>query len=71
MSPRNNTWLAFRRRYLAGKQNHEGYYVCEICGSWNRQIDLHHLVRRSRGPGRRYDQSNIRLLCRPCHSARH
>lgn len=68
---RGRRWLALRRRLLAGARNHEGYYVCTLCGAWVERIELDHIAKRSLAPGRVLDPSNVRLICASCHRGRH
>ena len=68
---RGRQWLAFRRRYLAGRRNHEGYYECSRCRRWVARIELHHLRKRSLAPERVLDPANVRMLCGGCHRAAH
>ncbi len=60
-------WQRFRRQYLRGKRNHEGYYVCERCGRWSERIELHHRRKRSLAPELRLEPRNIELVCHRCH----
>lgn len=60
-------WLSFRRRYLKGKKNHEGYYVCEIGGEWTKYPEVDHIIKRSLAPHRVLDETNLRVLCSMCH----
>lgn len=64
-------WITFRRNYLKGKQNWEGYYECDNCRSWVVFIDVHHIIKRSVRPDLVYDIQNLRLLCRACHTHHH
>ena len=60
-------WATFRRNFLKGKKNFQDYYICEICGSWVKNIEVDHIVKRSIAPNRVFDETNLRLLCPPCH----
>lgn len=60
-------WLKFRAKYLKGKKNFQGYYVCERKGEWVTNIEVDHIVKRSIDPSRVLDETNLRLLCPPCH----
>jgi 5-methylcytosine-specific restriction endonuclease McrA len=64
-------WLAFRRQYLAGQRNHQGYYICARCERWIEHVELDHIEKRSTAPERRLDRNNVRVLCAPCHRVRH
>jgi len=68
---RTREWLAFRRQYLSGRRNHEGYYVCPGCDRWVDAVELDHIVKRSLAPERRLDEGNVRMLCSSCHRRRH
>lgn len=63
----SNEWLAFRRKFLKGKKNHQGYYVCERKGEWVTNIEVDHIIKRSIAPDRVLDETNLRLLCPECH----
>lgn len=43
-------------------------YQCAVCGS-NRQLEIHHVVKRSRGG--RNDPQNLICLCHVCHCLAH
>lgn len=49
--------------------NHEGYLVCECCGSWAGS-DADHVESKGANPHLRYEVSNKRILCRPCHQSK-
>lgn len=52
--------------------NHEGYYVCYLCGRWVLPIDteLDHVEARSRRPDLRYDLDNLKPACHGCNKAK-
>lgn len=60
-------WLKYRAKFLKGKRNHEGYYVCELKGEWVKNIEVDHIEKRSVAPHRVLDHTNLRLLCHDCH----
>lgn len=60
-------WLKFRAKFLKGKKNFQGYYVCERKGEWVKYIEVDHIIKRSIAPDRVLDETNLRLLCHDCH----
>lgn len=64
---RNTKWLSFRKAFLKGKQNFQGYYTCELCGRWYENIEVDHIIKRSIAPHRVFDETNLRILCHDCH----
>ena len=60
-------WLKFRKEYLNGLKNHEGYYVCILCKKWVKYPELHHVKKRSTNPELILDPKNIMILCQDCH----
>lgn len=60
-------WLKFRKAFLKGKKNFEGYYICSLCGRWVENIEVDHIIKRSVAPDKVFDESNLRLLCSSCH----
>lgn len=60
-------WLKFRKKFLKGKKNFEGYYICEKCGRWVENIEVDHIIKRSIAPDKVFDETNLRLLCNSCH----
>lgn len=61
-------WQATRRKWLKlHPPNHQGYWVCDICGVWTAQIDLDHIKKRGSHPELLNDLTNLRPLCRSCH----
>jgi 5-methylcytosine-specific restriction endonuclease McrA len=71
MTKKQNQWLTFRKKYLKGKMNHEGYYICEACGAWTKEPELHHIKTRGSSPHLILEESNLILLCFSCHKLRH
>lgn len=49
--------------------NHEGYYECYICKVWvlSSDIEVDHIVPRSRAPELRYEMSNLAPCCHSCN----
>lgn len=61
-------WQQTRRRWLKlNPPNFQGYWVCELCGKWAKQIDLDHKKKRGSHPELLTDLDNLRPLCRECH----
>lgn len=63
---RSASWKAFRAQVLARRAR-----MCARCGrpvAMNERIHLDHRVPRRKAPERAFDESNIELLCHPCHS---
>lgn len=60
-------WLKFRKEYLKGKENFEGYYICELGREWTKSPELDHIEQRSLRPDLIFEESNIRILCTNCH----
>ena len=55
------------KKFRDSKLNHEGYLVCECCGSWNGS-DADHTKSKGANPEVRYDDNFKQILCRfPCH----
>lgn len=54
------------KKFRDSKLNHEGYLVCELCGSWFGS-DADHKIKKSVDPSKRYDPANKQILCRDCH----
>lgn len=57
------------KKFREGKRNHQGYLICENCGSWAGS-DADHKIKKSVRPDLRYDESNKQILCRRCHSVK-
>lgn len=64
---KSQKWIKFRKKFLEGKKNFEGYYTCEICGRWKEYIEVDHIIKRSVAPDKVFDETNLRLLCHDCH----
>lgn len=54
------------KKYRESRLNHQGYLVCDNCGSWFGS-DADHIIKKSIRPDLRYDESNKQILCRDCH----
>lgn len=50
--------------------NHQGYYICYICGKWvnEEEVTLDHIIPRSRDPKLRYRFDNIQPCCLKCNT---
>ena len=60
-------WQRFRKRVLAERP------LCEDCKAMNYVTaarEVHHLEKVRDNPARRLDETNVRCLCKPCHSKR-
>lgn len=63
-------WLRTRREWVKlNRPNHQGYYVCCICGKWvpEKAMQLDHILSRSRHPELRFDLTNLQPSCGPCN----
>lgn len=65
------SWLAFRSVFLEGKKNFEEYYVCEWCGAWTKEPEVHHLQERSIRAHLIYEPTNLVVICNDCHTTHH
>lgn len=54
-------WLKFRREYLGAHPN-----ICELCGVPART--MHHRIPVREWPDGEFVESNIQVLCKPCHA---
>ena len=63
---RSKEWTLLSRKYA-----HDAGYRCEECGDIG--TDVHHVmpIQTDEGWARRFDASNLRLLCVRCHNAAH
>lgn len=62
-------WLRVRKEWLKNNPpNHEGYWICAICGKWTEHIEVDHIKARSRRPDLRYELSNLQPLCHRCNT---
>lgn len=53
------------KKFRETRRNHEGYLICECCGSWNGS-DADHVDSKGANPDKRYT-GRKQILCRPCH----
>lgn len=63
-------WQATRREWIRlNPPNHEGYYVCWMCGTWvlPSEMELDHIKSRTRYPELRFVLSNLAPSCHPCN----
>jgi len=58
---------AENKKLRESKLNHQGYLICNNCGSWDGS-DADHIVKKSVDPSKRYDPENKQILCRRCHT---
>lgn len=65
-----SAWQRFKKRFKAKLVRDDGYYECAICHAWITNPDVDHIIKRSVAPDRIYDETNLQLLCRPCHVAK-
>jgi len=66
-----NEWLAFRYQWLKDNPpDHDGYYICGICGKpvWVGDVTLDHILPRSSHPELILDVSNIQPAHGKCNS---
>lgn len=63
---RSKEWTMLSRKYA-----HDAGYRCEECGEIG--TDVHHVqpIQTAEGWARRFDPSNLRLLCVKCHNLAH
>lgn len=63
-------WLATRRKWLRNHPpNHQGYYICYLCGIrvHKDKVELDHIYSRSRRPDLVYNENNLRPCCHECN----
>jgi 5-methylcytosine-specific restriction endonuclease McrA len=70
-SKMDQKWVKTRNLYLEGKQQHNGWYICEKCGRQTEGVELHHIVGRRVAPELKYDFANLIAICGQCHGAAH
>ena len=63
---RSKEWQMTSRHYA-----HTVGYRCEECGSWG--TDVHHVIpiQEPEGWERRFDETNLKMLCVSCHNKAH
>ena len=59
-------YTTVRKEYLKNKSLN-GYYKCQGCGKLVKNIDVHHIIKRSHSSYFYSDPRNFVLLCRECH----
>lgn len=47
--------------------NHQGYYICYICGQWVTYLMAEHVKSKAQHPELRTDQSNFKPVCAECN----
>lgn len=47
--------------------NHEGYYICYLCGKWINYLVAEHTQSKVRHPESRTDKTLLRPVCNPCN----
>lgn len=70
LGKKKRDWIAFRKKWIKNNPpNHEGYYICYMCGIWviPQDMELDHVLSRSRHPELVFDESNIRPSCHICN----
>lgn len=64
-------WEKTRREWVKqNPSNHEGFYTCYICYRWvpSQEMELDHVLSRSRRPDLRYEADNLRPTCSVCNT---
>lgn len=62
-------WIKIRKAWLkAHPPNHEGYYICAICGKWITTVEVDHIRPRSNRPDLRFEFDNLQPLCHRCNT---
>jgi hypothetical protein len=49
------------------KPNHQGYWICYICGKWIDYLEAEHAQSKVRHPELRADQNNLKPVCSDCN----
>lgn len=47
--------------------NHEGYFICYICGKWIPYLVAEHVKSKARHPDLRSDENNLKPTCDDCN----
>lgn len=49
--------------------NHEGYYICYLCGKWilPEEMNVEHTKSKAHHPGLRFDKGLLRPACGDCN----
>lgn len=52
--------------------NHEGYYICYLCGRWilPEEMNVEHTKSKTRNPGFRFDKGKLKPACGPCNESK-
>ena len=64
-------WISFRKKWIKDNPPYDnGCYICGICGRWcmYNEVELDHIVSRSRRPDLVFDPSNIQPAHHLCNS---
>src|SRR5213596_3788639 len=70
LGPKSREWIKIRKAWIkANPPNHEGYYVCGICGMavHSSDMELDHIDSRSRSPASFADFSNLQPTHKNCN----
>lgn len=63
-----NEWAKARRIWIKNNPpNHQGYWICAICGRWTQDLEVDHILPRSGSPELRFNQDNLQGLCPRCN----
>ncbi len=49
------------------RPNHEGYYICYMCGAWVTYLVAEHVKSKARHPELRADPNNLKPTCDDCN----
>jgi 5-methylcytosine-specific restriction endonuclease McrA len=52
------------------KPNHEGYFICYVCGKWIEYLEAEHVKSKARRPDLRTAADNLRPVCSNCNEAK-
>ena len=47
--------------------NHQGYFVCYMCGQWTEYLTAEHVKSKVRRPDLRTNPENFKPTCNPCN----
>lgn len=64
---RSRRWQALSKSFRASKVLWGEWYQCAICKGHFKEVDVDHILKRSVRPDLIYVESNLQILCRPCH----
>lgn len=48
--------------------NHQGYFVCYMCGKWITYLEAEHVKSKARRPDQRTNQKNFKPVCEDCNA---